>query len=82
MNEQILNGGNPIHNFISSSGSDFFNKLQFRIRLRFHYSKSYGSYGSGSGSTTLGYIVNLSHAMDGGDMIFFTHGDYTTCLSG
>ncbi len=57
----MLNEGNQIHIFISSSGSgtvnnygfcygsDFLNKLWFRIR--FHQSKSYGSYGSGS--TTL-----------------------------
>jgi hypothetical protein len=32
-----------------------FNKLRFR----FHYSKIYGSYGSGSGSTTL--VKGLSH---------------------
>ncbi len=43
----MLNAGNQKQNFISSSGSGFFNKLRFR----FHYSKSYGSYGSDS--TTL-----------------------------
>jgi hypothetical protein len=42
----MLNEGNQIHNFISSTG---FNELWFR----FHKAKSYGSYGSGSGSTTL-----------------------------
>ncbi len=56
----MLNEGNQIHNFISSSGSgtvinygsgsDFLNELRFR----FHKAKvTYGSYGSGSGSTTL-----------------------------
>jgi hypothetical protein len=57
----MLNEGNQIHNFISSSGSgtvinygsgsgsDFLTSLRFRFR--FHKAKSYGSYGSGS--TTL-----------------------------
>ncbi len=52
----MLNEGNQIHNFMSSSGSgSVINKLQFRFRFRFQESKSYGSYGSGSGSgsTTL-----------------------------
>jgi hypothetical protein len=33
------------------SGSNFLTKLRFRFR--FHTAKSYGSYGSDSGSTTL-----------------------------
>jgi hypothetical protein len=46
----MLNEGNQIHNFISSSDSvRLFNELRFR----FHRAKSYGFYGSGSGSTTL-----------------------------
>ncbi len=51
----MSNEGNQIRNFISSSSSEtvfrfrLFNKLWFR----FHQSKSYGSYGSVSGSPTL-----------------------------
>ncbi len=63
----MLNEGNLIHNFISSSGSgtvinyrsgsssDFFNELRFR----FHKAKSYGSYSSGSGFTTLRKMTSL-----------------------
>ncbi len=53
----MLNEGNQIHNFISSSSYEtvfrfrLFNKLRFRFQ--FHWSKSYGSYGSFSGSPTL-----------------------------
>ncbi len=61
MNEKDVNEGNQIHNFISSSGSGTVinygsgsdNKLRVQFQFRFHSPKSYGFYGSGSGSTTL-----------------------------
>jgi hypothetical protein len=70
VNEKRLSGGNLIHNFILCISENFCdtillwfrnrNKLRFRFRLfeklqfRFDTAKSYGSYGSlsGSGSTT------------------------------
>jgi hypothetical protein len=67
----MFNEGNQIHNFLSSSGfgtvinygsgSDFFYELRFQFR--FHKAKSYGSYGSdsGSGSTTLGMGITTEY---------------------
>ncbi len=56
--KKMFNEGNQILNLMSSSGSGtVINYFRFRLfnklRFRFHLSKSYGSYGSGSGSTTL-----------------------------
>jgi hypothetical protein len=51
----MLNEGNQIHNCILCVCENFSDTilLQFRFRFRFHNAKSYGSYGPGSGSTTL-----------------------------
>jgi hypothetical protein len=70
MNEKKnLNEGNRIHNFILCVCENFcdtillrfrrFDKLRFRFL--FHTAKSYGSYGSGSGSTTLQAAPNLNN---------------------
>ncbi len=67
--KKVLNEGNQIHKFILCVCENFcdsiliwfrnIKKLRFRLfdkllfRFLFHTAKSYGSYGSGSGSTTL-----------------------------
>ncbi len=64
--KKILNKGNQIYNFISSSGSGSASQ------------KSYGSYGSGSGSTTLflrkesGSILLFEHGIALDQDIFFS----------